>query len=95
MKLVTVEAAFAPADLDAAMTLLAAQADAVRAMPGCVSYALYRGPSGDRVAIVQRWLSAGAFDAYRASETFARLGAGLGPLMTAPPQTIVAEVDTL
>ncbi len=95
MKLITVEADFAPADLDAAMTLFAGQADTVRAMAGCSHYALYRKPSDDGVAILQHWETMAQFEAYRASETFAGLGAGLRPLMTKPPVTIVAEVDTV
>lgn len=95
MKLITVEAAFAAADLDAAMALFSEQAEVVRAMVGCAHYALYRSPSEDGIAILQQWETMAQFDAYRASETFATLGAGLRPLMTQPPVTIVAEVDTV
>ena len=42
MKLITVEADFAATNLDAAMDLISAQAETVRAMPGCTHYALYR-----------------------------------------------------
>ena len=95
MKLITVEADFATPDLDAALDLISRQADTVRAMSGCTHYALYRKPSEDGVAIIQQWDSIEAFDAYRASEPFAALGAGLRPLMTKPPVTTVAEVDTV
>ena len=94
MKLVTVEAAFPAADLDRAVALFEEQAGAVRAMDGCEGYALYRaaGESGT-VGIIQRWRSTQALDAYRASPTFATLGQGLKPLMSAPPVTTVAEID--
>lgn len=94
MKLITVEAAFAAADLQAALSLFETQADTVRRMEGCHHYALFTRPSGDGVAILQHWDSMEAFDAYRASGTFATLGQGLRPMMTAPPVTIVAEVDS-
>lgn len=95
MKLITVEAEFAASDLASAMQLISGQAETVRAMPGCTHYTLYRKPSDDGVAIIQQWDGMEAFDAYRSSETFAVLGAGLRPLMTKPPVTTVAEVDTV
>lgn len=95
MKLITVEAAFAAADLDTAISLFTAQAETVRNMAGCAHYALYRKPSDDGIAILQHWDTMDAFEAYRQGDTFAQLGAGLRPLMTAPPVTIVAEIDTV
>ena len=91
MKLITVEAEFAASDLDAAMKLISDQAEFVRDMPGCMHYALYRKPSDNGLAIVQQWDEIAAFDAYRATETFADLGTGLRPLMTKPPVTTVAD----
>lgn len=95
MKLITVEAEFAASDLGAATRIISDQADAVRAMPGCTHYAFYRKSGDDGIAIIQRWDGMETFDAYRASDTFAALGRGLRPLMTKPPVTIVAEVDTV
>ncbi|MFL4470055.1 putative quinol monooxygenase [Tateyamaria armeniaca] len=95
MKLITVEADFAPDILDYAITLFVRQADNVRAMSGCAHYALYRKPSDDGIAILQHWETMAQFEAYRASEIFANLGVGLRPLMTKPPVTMVAEVDTV
>ena len=93
MKLVTVEAVFPAADVDRAAALFRAQADTVRAMNGCEGYALYRAEGAPgTVGIIQRWTSMAAFDAYRSSPTFAELGRGLGPLMSAPPVTTVADV---
>lgn len=95
MKLINVEANFAPADLDAAVTLFSEQADTVRSMAGCAHYALYLAPSNDGVAILQQWETMEQFEAYKASGTFAELGVGLRPLMTKPPVTTVAEIDII
>ena len=92
MQLVTVEAGFAATDLPQALTLLGSCAQEARIMDGCDHYAVFQSPGADGVAIVQRWASMAAFDAYRASPTFAELGKTLGPLMTAPPVTTIAEV---
>ncbi|WP_342077948.1 antibiotic biosynthesis monooxygenase [Yoonia sp. SS1-5] len=93
MKSVTVEATCAPADLEQAIALVAAQMPAIRAMPGCDHYTLYRDPTEPILAMIQRWDSLAAFDDYRASEAFMVLGQGLRPLMTAPPVTTIAEID--
>ncbi len=95
MKLIVVEADFAAADLDAAVDLFVSHAEGVKGMAGCRHYALYCKPSGDGLAILQQWTTMEEFDAYRASDLFAKLGAGLRPMMTAPPVTVVAEVDTV
>jgi quinol monooxygenase YgiN len=93
MKLITVEVEFAATELDAALELISEQAETVRAMPGCTHYALYSKRSVDGAAIIQHWENMEAFDAYRASDVFAILGAGLRPLMAKPPVTTIAEVD--
>lgn len=93
MKLITVEAAFSVDTRDAAVAAFEASADAVRAMTGCESYAIYKSDDATSVAIVQKWASMEQFDAYRGSDTFAQIGQALKPLMTAPPTTTVASVD--
>lgn len=92
MKLITVEATFASDKVEAAISAFNAQTEAVRAMEGCESYALYS--TGDTVAIVQRWQDMTRFDAYRQSDVFAGLGAALKPLMSTPPVTTIASVDS-
>jgi len=89
MKLIIVEAAFAPDQTSQAVEAVTAQADAVRAMTGCVHYAVYR--SEGAIAIVQKWTSMDAFDVYRGSEIFAGLIGALKPLMTVPPVTTIAD----
>ena len=94
MKLVVVEAVFAPADREAVVALFSDRADAVRAMDGCEGYAIHRSVDHvGGVAIVQRWRSMSSFDAYRASDVFAALGRELKPMMTAPPTTTVADIE--
>lgn len=91
MKLIAVEAEFPSDRIEEAVELFENQADTVRAMDGCEHYTLYRADS--TVAIVQRWRTMEAFDAYRASDAFATLGQGLKPMMTKPPVTTIAEID--
>lgn len=94
MKLVTVEATFAPKDVATSTTLFEDQASGARDMDGCAGYDLYAATDGGgKIVIVQRWISMEAFDAYRQSETFARLAEGLKPIMTAPPITTVNDVS--
>lgn len=93
MTLVTVEATFSPRTLPGALALLAREAAAVRRMAGCARYAVFRSHEGADIAIVQRWHTHDAFNAYRTSEAFARLGAGLKPMMSAPPTTTIARIE--
>ncbi|MGR3511712.1 MAG: putative quinol monooxygenase [Paracoccaceae bacterium] len=93
MKLVTVEVALAPAAIEAVLASIEAQAEAVRARPGCVHYALYRNDAG--IALVQTWSSMEAFDLYRASPAFAALVETIKPAMTKPPVTTIATADTV
>ncbi|MEM9342271.1 MAG: antibiotic biosynthesis monooxygenase [Pseudomonadota bacterium] len=92
MKLIAVEATFGSDAVQSAVDAIEAQAESVRDMSGCEGYAHYR--SDDTIAIVQKWQSMAAFDAYRQSEVFAGLGAALMPLMAGPPVTTVASVDS-
>lgn len=91
MNLITVEATFSPEDTANAFDAVNAQADSVRAMAGCEAYSAYR--SDKALAIVQKWHSMAAFDAYRESPVFAALIDALKPLMAAPPVTTIAKFD--
>lgn len=94
MKLVTVEAGLAPDCVAKSIAIFNNQARAVRAMHGCQDYAIYEAPNGENaILIMQKWASMKDFDAYRQSDLFASMGAGLGPLMAGPPVTTVAEID--
>jgi len=92
MMVITVEARFAAGAIETAVGAVAEQADAVRAMVGCESYAFYT--NGDALSIIQWWQTMDQFDGYRQGETFAGLIAALKPLMAAPPVTTVAEAAT-
>jgi quinol monooxygenase YgiN len=95
MILITVEATLAPNDLGNAITLFDEQANEVRMMDGCKHYALFRNVAGDGIAILQHWETIEAFDTYKASDIFAKLGQSLRPLMSAIPVTHVARVDNI
>ncbi|MEW7009613.1 putative quinol monooxygenase [Lentilitoribacter sp. EG35] len=95
MILVTVEAKFSPDDVDEAISLFNAQADDIRLMDGCGHYALFRDIGGDGIAILQHWAATDAFNAYKTSDVFAKLGQDLRPLMTAFPVTRVATIDSV
>lgn len=92
MKLIAVEAMFSPGDKQQAIDAVEAQADSARAMSGCDSYQVYQADKS--IAIVQKWESMEQFDAYRNSNIFAGLIAALKPLMSAPPVTTIANVDS-
>lgn len=92
MKLVTVEATFPADQSNAALAAISARAEATRAMDGCTGYEVYQ--NGPGIAIVQKWTGMAAFEAYRGSAIFAGLIGALKPLMTAPPVTTIASVDT-
>ncbi len=93
MKLVIVETVFDPDNLAAPMAMLLNEATAVRGMTGCRGYDLYSGmDDGRKIVVIQRWTSMEAFDTYRQSEAFSRLGRGLRPMMIAPPVTTISEM---
>jgi len=93
MLTVTVEAAVAPDDTAKVIALFENHAPAVRDMPGCTRYDLYReAGGGETILILQHWISDEAFGAYRRSEAFLALAAGLKPIMTDVPVTTISEV---
>lgn len=78
----------APQDRPHALAVLRMEVDAVRALPGCRSFAPFEDPAlPGRVSVVHEWESAEAFAAYLASDTFAQSTEELRPLMTAPPSS--------
>jgi quinol monooxygenase YgiN len=94
MILVTVRADFSPADTEKAIEILAGvQANAMK-MDGHDVHEVCTVPAAPgRVFIFQRWSSMEAFDAYRASDFFAQMGADLKSLMTAAPETIIYDAE--
>lgn len=86
MHLAIVDFATTAADRPAAIAQLEAEADTVRAMPGCVGFRVFPSPESDTdVTILHEWTDAGSFEAYATSESFTASGAVLRPLMTSAP----------
>jgi quinol monooxygenase YgiN len=69
-----------------ALAQLDAEREEIRAMPGNLDFRVYaaRDDAGD-VAVIHEWADEASFAAYLASASFARSGAVLRPLMSAPP----------
>lgn len=86
----------APADQQAALDQLLAEAPGVRAMPGNIAFRPYADPLLDtRVSLVHEWQSRADFDAYLASEAFARSGTKLRPMMTGAPTSRRFEAELI
>ncbi len=95
MKIVNVEVQIAEKQLSVALTALAKESDAIRAMQGCLAYQTLADTQNSlTLMIVQRWQSAEDFGAYRNSPEFANLIQSLKPILTAPPVTFVATQDS-
>lgn len=86
MYLAIVDFTTSAADRPAAIARLESEQATVRAMPGCVDLRVFASSERDTdVTILHEWEDATAFEAYTASAAFARSGAVLRPMMTAPP----------
>ena len=73
-------------DRAAALAQLDRERDEVRAMPGNVAFRVYASrEDASRVTVVHEWDDEVAFGRYLGSDSFARSGAVLRPMMIAPP----------
>jgi quinol monooxygenase YgiN len=73
-------------DRAAALVQLDSERDEIRAMPGNLDFRVYVGRDNDEaVTVIHEWADEPSFAAYLSSESFARSGAVLRPLMSAPP----------
>jgi quinol monooxygenase YgiN len=73
---------------DVALEHLQKAAENIRAMSGNIAFRSHIDPrSQTHIGIIQEWSTEAAFDDYLASAVFADLGALLGPLMSAPPNS--------
>lgn len=73
-------------DRSAALAQLDAEREEVRAMPGNLDFRVYAARDNEEdVAVIHEWADEPSFAAYLASDSFARSGAVLRPLMTASP----------
>jgi quinol monooxygenase YgiN len=70
----------------AALAQLDAEREEIRAMPGNLDFRVYASRDNEEdVSVIHEWADERSFAAYLASESFARSGAVLRPLMSAPP----------
>ena len=74
------------ADRPAALAQLDREQSEVRAMPGNVAFRVYASRAQDTgVTVVHEWVDEASFAGYLASDSFARSGAVLRPMMTEAP----------
>ena len=75
-----------PADRLVAMAALQAEAEGVRALPGCFRFLPLADPADpSQTALLHEWSDEAAFAGYVASPGFTATGAILRPLMIEPP----------
>ena len=85
-----------PADRAAALAQLESERDEIRAMPGNLDFRVYAArDSEEDVTVLHEWADEPSFAAYLASDSFARSGAVLRPLMSAPPVSRRFHADLL
>jgi quinol monooxygenase YgiN len=76
----------AAADRPAALAQFDIEREQVRAMPGNIAFRVYACREDDtRVTVVHEWQDEPSFAAYLRSESFARSGQVLRPLLSGPP----------
>jgi quinol monooxygenase YgiN len=73
-------------DRAVALAQLDSERDEIRAMPGNLDFRVYAARANEEdVAVIHEWADEPSFAAYLSSGAFARSGAVLRPLLTAPP----------
>jgi quinol monooxygenase YgiN len=76
----------AATDRPAALAQLDRERDQVRAMPGSVAFRVYASREDEtRITVVHEWDDEASFGGYLTSDSFARSGQVLRPIMTEPP----------
>lgn len=86
MLIAHVEFRIAERDRPAAFDMLLKEASEVREMPGNLKFQPFLNPEhADTIEICHEWRTEAEFAAYLASDSFAAVGAALGPKMLAPP----------
>jgi len=74
------------ADRPAALAQLDSEKEEIRAMPGSLDFRVYAARDDEEaVVVIHEWADEASFAGYLSSDAFARSGAVLGPLVTAPP----------
>ena len=75
-----------PADRPAALAQLDSERDEIRAMPGNLDFRVYAARDDEEgLVVIHEWADERSFADYLSSDAFARSGAVLRPLVTAPP----------
>jgi quinol monooxygenase YgiN len=70
----------------AALAQFDSERNEIRSMPGNIDFRVYAARDNEEeVRVVHEWADEASFAAYLSSESFARSGAVLRPLMSAPP----------
>ncbi|MCW2760371.1 MAG: putative antibiotic biosynthesis monooxygenase [Marmoricola sp.] len=83
-------------DRAAALAQLEGEREEIRTMPGNHDFRVYAARDNEEaVAVIHEWADETSFAAYLSSEAFARSGAVLRPLMTAPPVSRRFHADLL
>jgi quinol monooxygenase YgiN len=81
-----VDFATAAADRATAIGHFDAETDQVRAMPGNLAFRVYASRDDEsRVTVLHEWEDAASFDGYLGSESFARFGKEIRPLIVGAP----------
>jgi quinol monooxygenase YgiN len=76
----------AEADRSAALAQLDRERHEIRAMPGNIDFRVYAARHNEEeVRVIHEWADEASFAAYLASDSFARSGEVLRPLMSVPP----------
>ena len=83
-------------DRAVAMAQLDSERDAIRAMPGNLDFRVYAAREDEEgVVVIHEWADEASFADYLSSDAFARSGAVLRPLVTAPPVSRRFRADLL
>lgn len=86
----------AAGDRPAALAQLDGEADRVRAMPGNIAFRVYAAREDDTaVTIVHEWEDEASFVGYSKSDSFARFGEVIRPMMVAAPVSRRFRADLL
>lgn len=76
----------AATDRAAALAQLDSEREEIRTMPGNLDFRVYAARDDqEAVAVIHEWADEPSFAVYLSSEAFARSGAAIRPLVTAPP----------
>ena len=83
-------------DRPTALAQLDSEREGIRHMPGNLDFRVYAARENEEaVAVIHEWEDEPSFAAYLSSDAFARSGAVLRPMLTAPPVSRRFRADLL